>query len=126
VPLRALADAVLAATAGRGADVVVVCIGGDALVDAVRCGARGARHVLVGTPAGTMTTLPLPLLLLREHVLAGFNLFLAPPERQRQATARALDLLARNVVAAPRPVPVPLADVARGYKRAAGRALLVP
>jgi len=66
-----VADAVLAATAGRGADVVLDHLGARALNETLRATAVGGRVINVGRYAGTRGEIDLELLALRRIALIG-------------------------------------------------------
>ena len=65
--------AVRAATGGRGADVVVDPVGGDAFAGSVRCMAPEGRLLVVGFAAGTIPTIEANRLLLRSIDVVGVN-----------------------------------------------------
>lgn len=67
-----MAQAVKAATDGRGADVVLDAVGGDAFERSVRAAAAGARIVSVGFASGRVPDVPLNLLLVKNIALHGF------------------------------------------------------
>lgn len=65
------ADAVLAATDGRGADVVLGLVGGPYVGESVRAMASGGRLVLIGLLAGRFTSLDLSRVLTRRLQITG-------------------------------------------------------
>ncbi|MEN4923127.1 NADPH:quinone oxidoreductase family protein [Achromobacter spanius] len=67
-----MAQAVKAATSGRGADVVLDPVGGDAFERSVRAAAANARIVSVGFASGRVPDVPLNLLLVKNIALHGF------------------------------------------------------
>lgn len=69
----ALADQVLAATAGRGVDVVIDLLGGRTLPHALRAAAIGGRIVQIGRFAGTRGEIDLELLSMRRLSLIGVS-----------------------------------------------------
>lgn len=71
VPDEQLADKVLAATAGRGVDVVVDHLGAGVLNQTLRCTALGGRVVNVGRFSGARGEIDLELLALRRISLIG-------------------------------------------------------
>lgn len=84
------ADAVLAATGGRGVDVVLDLVGGPYLPETLRACAVGARILLVGLTAGRGAELDLGLLLTKRIRLQGTTLRARPLEQKIRA-AQALD-----------------------------------
>jgi len=94
---------VLADVAGRlpgAADVIVDCIGGAGINEAIGAGAARCRHVLVGYTAGPAPVVRLPLLLLREHRLLGLNAFAMAPDRIPITVGAALADLAAGTITA--------------------------
>lgn len=70
---QAIDEGVLAATDGRGADVVYDPVGGSAYDAATRCVARDARIVLIGYSSGTWPKIdPLDVVLKSYSVVGGF------------------------------------------------------
>jgi NADPH:quinone reductase len=127
LPLAAMAEAVADHTGGRGADVIVDCLGGPTFPSAVAAGGNRCRHVAVGYAAGPVTELRLPSLMVREHRLLGFNAHRTPIAGLREAAVRALDDLASGTVSVAPARSFPLDDVAAAYVHAGpGRALLHP
>lgn len=78
------------------ADVIIDPVGGNGMVTVIGAGRRRCRHVVVGYAGGIAATVPLPILLLREHRLLGFNMHATPTARARQVAADALDDLATH------------------------------
>lgn len=66
-----LAQAVLAATAGRGADVVFDPVGGEAFAQAMRCVAPEGRLISAGFASGTIPSVQANLLLVKNVSLIG-------------------------------------------------------
>lgn len=60
-------------TAGRGCDVILDCVGGDAGSSAVRCVAWNGRILIIGFAAGTIPALPNNRLLLKGASAVGVN-----------------------------------------------------
>jgi NADPH2:quinone reductase len=87
------ADAVLAATGGRGVDVVLDLVGGPYLPETLRACALGARVLLVGLTAGRNAELDLGLLLTKRIRLQGTTLRARPLEEK----IRAAQALEKNV-----------------------------
>jgi NADPH:quinone reductase len=84
------ADAVLGATAGRGADVVLELVGGSYVEEDVRAMASRGRVVLVGLTAGASASLDLREVLRRRVEIIGTVLRSRPLEEKIEA-ARMLD-----------------------------------
>lgn len=110
-----------------GASVVVDCAAGPQLADIVRTAAPGARHVVVGYAGDGMTTFPLPLLLLGQHRLQGFNVYQVGADAFARGHEAALRDLAAGTVTVPegRRRTVALSRAAAAYE-AGDRVLLVP
>lgn len=70
-PGNDLKEAVRALTAGRGADVVYECIGGEAAEPLVRALAWQGRFLVVGFASGEIPKIPINLLLLKGAALSG-------------------------------------------------------
>lgn len=82
-----LAEAVLAATAGRGVDVVADPVGGELFDAALRCCAYGARLLVLGFASGRLPQLKLQRLLNRGLTVHGVR----AGEYGRQHPERALE-----------------------------------
>lgn len=127
------AEAVKAASGGKGVDVVFDPVGGEATERAFRRLGWNGRHLVVGFPAG-VTALPTNLPLLKSASLVGVNLAdlaVRAPELARANQARVLGLAAEGVfkpvVAKTYPLDqfaLAMADAARGDR--AGRIVLTP
>jgi NADPH:quinone reductase-like Zn-dependent oxidoreductase len=120
------ADAVNAATEGRGADVVVELVGGAYVEEDVRCVATLGRVVVVGLTAGIRADVDLRTLLQRRATIVGTVLRSRPLAEK----IRAAEVLARHVlplVAAGRARPIidsifPLADASAAHAHLASNA----
>ncbi len=118
-----LADAVLAATAGRGADVIVDHVGGELLGECVRALAVGGRLISVGRLAGATGLLDLELLAYKRASIVGVT-FRTRSIAERAAIARgvARDLLPAMARGGLRPIvdrTYPLARAAEAQARMA-------
>lgn len=69
-----LREQVLDATGGRGADLVLDQVGGDAFAQAVRCTATFGQIVTVGYAGGTIPSVALNLLLVKNISVIGHNM----------------------------------------------------
>ncbi|MHB1843727.1 MAG: NAD(P)H-quinone oxidoreductase [Deltaproteobacteria bacterium] len=83
-------DAVLEATHGRGADVVVDLVGASYLGETLRAMALGGRLVAIGLLGGARAELDLGRLLARRLRLFGTTLRSRPPEEKARVTQRFL------------------------------------
>jgi NADPH:quinone reductase len=91
VPVKgAFAGAVIAATGGRGADVVIDLVGGDYTRESVAACAPLGRVVLVGLTGGASTELPLGEVLRKRITLVG-TMLRARPLEEKIAAARVLE-----------------------------------
>ncbi|MDZ7810231.1 MAG: NAD(P)H-quinone oxidoreductase [Arhodomonas sp.] len=99
----ALADAVAAASDGRGADVVLDLIGGDGLPEALKALRSEGRLVLVGLMAGRKAELNLGAVLMNRLTVRGMTMRSLPLERRialaRRFEAEILPLFAEGVLA---------------------------
>ncbi len=83
-------EAVLEATGGQGADVILDLVGGAYLAGNLQVLAPGARWVVVGVPGGARGTLDLRRLMTRRARILGTVLRARPPE-EKAALARAFE-----------------------------------
>ncbi len=117
------AERVVAATRGRGADVVVDLVGASYLAETTRAMAEGGRLVAVGLLGGAKAELDLGRLLAKRLRLFGTTLRARPPEEKARVTQRfwreAWPLFDRGVL---RPVvdrAFPLEEVRAAHERMA-------
>jgi NADPH:quinone reductase len=82
---------------GLGAHVIVDNVGTDTLSAALGAGAARCRHVLVGVSGNPTASVLLPLFLVNEHRLMGFNLYALSAERRRSSTEEAMADLASGL-----------------------------
>ena len=66
-------DAVKSLTGGRGVDVVIDPVGGDALIESLRAMNREARLITVGYASGAIPEPPVNLLLVKNMSIIGLN-----------------------------------------------------
>lgn len=128
VSLENLTGEVMAATGGKGAEVIIDPLGGPYLNAAIPCGAPRARHLLIGYSAGRSTDFTIPLTMIRQHRLMGFHAYQAPPGRYQEVIAEVLDDISRGVLRPIVRLTVPLEEMAAGYAAVGGRGrvLVVP
>lgn len=128
VSLENLTGEVMAATAGKGAQVIIDPLGGPYLNAAILCGAPKARHLLIGYSAGRSADFTIPLTMIRQHRLMGFHAYQAPPGRYQEVIAEVLDDISRGVLKPIVRLTVPLEEMAAGYAAVGGRGrvLVVP
>ncbi|MGJ6121680.1 NADPH:quinone oxidoreductase family protein [Mycolicibacterium sp. Y3] len=127
-------QAVLEATDGRGVDVVVDPVGGDAFDDAIRVLAPEGRLLVIGFAAGQgIPTVKVNRLLLRNASVVGVGwgeFVRQSPGAQAEVGAGLAQLVAAGL-RPPAPVSYPLADGAAGLQALAdgkirGKLVLVP
>lgn len=114
------ADAVLAATAGRGCQAVLELVGGDYVESDLRCVGMLGRIVVVGLTAGRATELDLGTLLRKRVTLRGTVLRSRPPV-EKAAAARAFSedlagLLTRGRIGPVVHDVLPMEDAARAHE----------
>jgi NADPH2:quinone reductase len=115
----AFADAVLAATRGRGVDAILDLVGGDYLTGDVECVAYRGRIVVVGLTGGRRATLDLGALLSKRLTVMG-TVLRSRSAAEKAAAARAfcedgLPLLARGVASPVIHEVLPMEEAARGH-----------
>ena len=116
------------ALAGLGADVIVDPVGGALFQSAILAGGHRCRHVFLGYNAGAVVELRLPLLMIAEHRVLGFNEHAVARDRFVDATRSALQLLAAGTLQPVIAGTFALGDIAAAYASAgsSGRTLIVP
>jgi NADPH2:quinone reductase len=130
----ALRDEVRAATGGRGVDVVVDPIGGDATEAALRALAWRGRLVVVGFAAGGIPTIKANYLLVKNIMVSGLqwsDYRDRTPDLVARAQAEIFDLALTGRLVPPIDMVLPLSDFAGALDRiksdkASGRILLTP
>ena len=128
ITLDNLTAEVMAATGGRGANVIIDPLGGPYLNAAILSGAPKARHLLIGYSAGRNTDFTIPLAMIRQHRLMDFHAYQAPPGRYQEVIAEVLDDISQGVLEPIVRLTVPLEEMAAGYAAVGGRGrvLVVP
>ncbi len=128
ISIENLTAEVMAATGGKGADVIIDPLGGPYLNSAILCGAPRARHLLIGYSAGRSTNFTIPLTMIRQHRLMGFHAYQAPPGRYQEVIAEVLEDISQGVLKPIVRLTVPLEEMAAGYAAVGGRGrvLVVP
>lgn len=116
------------AITGLNADVIVDPVGGALFQSAILAGGHRCRHVFLGYNAGAVVELRLPLLMIAEHRILGFNEHAVAQDRFVAATRTALELLAAGTLSPVVESTFALSDIAAAYAAASssGRTLLVP
>lgn len=109
-------SAVRTATGGRGADVVVDPVGGEAFAGSLRCIAPEGRLLVIGFAAGAIPTVEANRLLLRSIDVIGVNYGgLLQIDQDYPAVAHA-DLMAWRAAGALHPVPGQTFELAEGAR----------
>jgi NADPH2:quinone reductase len=106
-------EQVMAATAGRGADVVIDPLGGDAFDGAIRSLAWRGRLVIVGFAAGRIPLLKMNYLLLKNIEVSGLQISdyrKRMPQLVQQGYREIFDLFAEGRVAPPPSEALPLTE----------------
>lgn len=114
------ADAVLAATGGRGAEAILDLVGGAYVEEDLRCVAALGRIVVVGLTGGRSADLDLGLLLRKRLTLRG-TVLRSRSSAEKAAATRAfaedgMAALARGDIAPPIHEALPMADIARAHR----------
>ncbi len=128
-----LRDDVMAATGGRGADVVFDVVGGDLFAQALRCVAWEGRAVIVGFAGGAQSPVKPGHLLVKNIAVAGLQLtdyLTKTPELVRSAMQEGLEAYAADRLTVPVTATFPLEDAATALAAVrsgdiAGKAVLV-
>lgn len=112
---------------GMGVNVIVDPIGGPMFQQAILAGAHQCRHVFLGYNAGAVVELRLPLLMIAEHRILGFNEHTVSNPRFMAVAALTTERIATGVLRSLVAGTVALADAAVAYASAGsvGRTLLV-
>jgi NADPH2:quinone reductase len=123
-----------ALTGGAGVDVVVDPIGGALAEPALRALGDLGRYLVIGFASGTIPSIPLNRVLLRNRSVIGVDWgawAMTHAEAQRQLLSELLGLAARGAIVPVEPVTHPLDDVAAALddlteRRVVGKLALVP
>jgi NADPH2:quinone reductase len=115
----AFAEAVLAATRGRGVEAILDLVGGDYLAGDLACAAHRGRIAVVGLTRGREATLDLGTLLSKRLTVIG-TVLRSRSEVEKSAAARALSEdglphLARGGLAPVIHAVLPMEEAARGH-----------
>ena len=132
---EAIAEKVLKATGGRGADVILDMVGGDAIAEHIACAAEDGCIVSIGFLGGSRTEVDLMPVMLKRLTLTGSTLRPRPPAF-KAAIARRLEEHIWPSIAAGRIRPhihcrLPLAEAAEAHRimeggEHSGKILLLP
>jgi NADPH2:quinone reductase len=131
---ESLREQVYAANAGRGVDIVIDPLGGDAFDAAIRALAWRGRLVVIGFAAGRIPTLKVNYLLLKNIEVSGIQVSdyrKRMPEATRACFAAIFDYHAQGLIRTMPVVRYPLAHYATALgdlieRRISGRAVLTP
>lgn len=74
VGYEAMREAVLDATRGAGADLILDQVGGDAFAQAIRCTGTFGKIITIGYAGGTIPQIPANLLLIKNISVVGHNM----------------------------------------------------
>jgi putative PIG3 family NAD(P)H quinone oxidoreductase len=121
-------EAVKAATAGRGVDVVLDIVGGSYAQRNLECLARDGRLVQVGAMAGPTAEISLRLVLVKRLTITGSTLRIRTPA-EKGAMAAALEQRVWPLLESGRVRPLvdatlPLADAAEAHRRLEAGAII--
>lgn len=104
---------------GRGADIVIDMVGGDAFDAALRAMAWRGRMVVVGFAAGRIPTIKANYLLLKNIEVSGLQISdyrKKMPALVAQCYTEVFELFGAGQITAPPSVTLPLSDFAKGLK----------
>jgi NADPH2:quinone reductase len=122
------------ATGGRGADVIYDPVGGDIFDLSTKCIAFGGRLLVIGFASGTIPTLQVNRVLLKNISIVGLHWGAYrqhDPAKIPQAMAALFELYARGAVTPLVSSQYPLAEAAKALdeiaaRRSVGKVLLIP
>jgi NADPH2:quinone reductase len=112
---QSVADEVVRATGGRGADYALDCVGGDLAAEMLRCLTLGGHMVVYGTLADSPIVLPSRDMMMPVTQLSGFFatnwLALQPPEKLPAIFGAMIKLALQGVFESPVDATYPLEQV---------------
>jgi NADPH2:quinone reductase len=115
------AEAVKAATQGRGVDVILDMVGGDYIDKNIRCAAEDGRIVNIGYQSGSVATIDFMRVMLKRLTLTGSTLRVRTSEVKaaiaRAVEERALPLVASGTIKVVLDRTFPLAEAAQAHAR---------
>ena len=121
VPEKVFAAAVAERTGGRGADVVLDCVGAAYFEENVRAVAARGRIVLLGTLGGGAGTAPITMMLAKRVTVIGTVLRARPLEEKaalaRDVTAHVVPLFERGALKPVVDVVLPMTEVVDAHRR---------
>jgi NADPH:quinone reductase len=125
-----LAEQVQKLTEGKGADVVLDTVGGDATGQALSSLASFGRLVHLGYSAGTRLTIDSLDLIAKPSTIIGFNIFLMPMERSAKDLDEVIALAARAKYRAVVDRTFPMSEVVEATRylddrKAVGKVVLI-
>lgn len=84
---QSLHETVLAGTDGKGVDIIIDSLGGQVIADAIKCGGRYSKAIVLGFAAGRTSTITLADLILNRVSLQGYGAYTSTPEEWAEAWA---------------------------------------
>jgi NADPH2:quinone reductase len=117
-------DRVRELTDGHGADVVVDMVGGDLAEPSLRALGYGGRYVVIGFASGTIPSLPMNQVLLRNRSIVGVDWgawSMTHGEEQGRLLDTLLALVSSGELHPVEPTTYPLAETAKALEDLAGR-----
>jgi NADPH2:quinone reductase len=119
---------------GTGVDVVVDPVGGELAEPSLRALGDGGRYLVVGFASGTIPSVPLNQVLLRNRTVIGIDWgiwAMRHPDEQGSMLAELLAMVETGAIEPVRPAEYPLEDVARALddllgRRVVGKIALIP
>jgi NADPH:quinone reductase len=112
---------------GLGAHVIIDNVGTETLSAALVAGAPRCRHVLVGVSGNPTASVLLPLFLVNEHRLMGFNLYALSAQRRASAAVEAMADLTAGLHVPRIKATIAFDQAAAAYGAVGGdRVLLIP
>ena len=80
-----MAEAVHALTDGKGVDIIIDSVGGQVIAEAIKCGGRYCKAIVLGFAAGRQSTITLADLILNRVSIQGYGAYTSTPAEWAEA-----------------------------------------